>query len=102
MKREITIASLLFLMPFAGTLQGAEKSAPGLIEQAEAARKEASGLGYEWRDTAKLIESARAALAKGQQEESDRLAKEALLQGREAVAQAKYMEKNWQKMIPRQ
>lgn len=102
MRRMIALVSLLGIMPLSTALAADQNQGSGLIDQAEAARKEASSLGYEWRDTAKLIASAREAQAKGQQEESDRFAKEALLQGREAVAQAKYMDRNWQQMIPKQ
>lgn len=101
MKKMIALASLLAMMPL-GTLHAEQVQGSGLIDQAEAARKEAAALGYEWRDTEKLIASARAALAKGQQEEADKLAKEALLQGKAAVAQATYMDKNWKRMIPKQ
>lgn len=112
MKNVISISALLAVIFCAAPLTAAEPAAAPaatpaapvptspLIDQAEAARKEAASLGYEWRDTAALIESARQALGKGQQAESDRFASEALLQGRAAVAQAKDMQANWKIMIP--
>lgn len=113
MKKSISIAALLAMI-FSGAPLSAAEPAPAaipttptvpaptspLIDQAEAACKEAASMGYEWRDTAAIIESARQALGKGQQAESDRLASEALLQGRAAVAQAKEMQANWKIMIP--
>lgn len=102
MKKVLSLLTLLVLMPSGPMLmaEGQVGSSP-LIEQAEAARKEADALGYEWRDTAAIIQSAREALQKGQQEESDKLASLALLQSREGVAQAKHMAKNWKMMIPK-
>jgi len=101
MKKVISLLSLLVLIPGGSLLFADPSSSSSLIDQAEAVRKEAAALEYEWRDTAKLISSAKESLEKGQKEESDKLASEALRQGREAVAQAKFMEKNWQSMIPR-
>lgn len=112
MKKVLSIAALLAMIPSVAPLSAAEPApaavatpaAPAptssLIEQAEAARREAASLGYEWRDTEAIIESARQALGKGRQAESDRLASEALLQGRAAVAQANGMQANWKAMIP--
>lgn len=102
MKKVISMLSLLLLLP-SGSLLMAEQAAapPSLIEQAESARKEAAALGFEWRDTAKLIHSAKEALDKGQKEESDKLASQALLQARAATAQGKNTAKNWKIMIPK-
>ncbi|RXK87893.1 hypothetical protein EST62_05110 [Chlorobaculum sp. 24CR] len=102
MKKVLSLLSLLALMPASSMLLAdpAGDSA-ALIDQAEAARKQADALGYEWRDTASLIKDAKAALEKGQVEESNALASGALLQGRQAVAQAQFMEKNWEMMIPK-
>jgi len=102
MKKVLSLLSLLVLMPSGSMLlaAGSACSSP-LIDQAEAARKEAASLGYEWRDTAKLIKSAKVACEKGDQKESDKLASLALLQGQRAVEQAKFMDKNWEMMIPK-
>jgi hypothetical protein len=106
MKKVLSLLSLLALMP-SGTMLLADPAAAvpaapssALIDQAEAARKEADALGYEWRDTASLIQSAREALQKGDQAESDKLASKALLQARAGKAQGQYMAKNWKMMIP--
>jgi hypothetical protein len=102
MKKVLLLLSMVVLMPSGSVLMAdpAATTSPNLIEQAEAARKEADTLGYEWRDTAKLIKSAKEALENGQKEESDKLASQALLQARAATAQAKFMAKNWKMMIP--
>lgn len=101
MKKVLSLLSLLALMP-SGSMLLADPAGntAALIDQAEAARKEAASLGHEWRDTAKLIESAKVALEKGQLETADQDASLALLEGQQAVAQAKFMDKNWEMMIP--
>ena len=101
MKKVLLLLSMAALMPSAALLADPAAASPSLIEQAEAARKEADALGFEWRDTSKLIKQAKEALDKGQKEESDKLASLALLQGKAAVAQAKSTEKNWKMMIPK-
>ena len=101
MKKVLLLLSMAASMPSAALLADPAAASPSLIEQAEAARKEADALGFEWRDTSKLIKQAKEALDKGQKEESDKLASLALLQGKAAVAQAKSTEKNWKMMIPK-
>ncbi|TNJ36573.1 hypothetical protein FGF66_11655 [Chlorobaculum thiosulfatiphilum] len=105
MKKVLSLLSLLLLTPSASLLLAEPTAAPAvsspLIDQAEAARKEADALGYEWRDTGALIQSAKDALQKGQQAESDKLASQALFQARAATAQGQYMAKNWKMMIPK-
>jgi hypothetical protein len=107
MKKVLSILSLLVLTPSASLLLADPAADPApavsspLIDQAEAARKESDALGYEWRDTGALIQSARDALQKGQQAESDKLASQALFQARAATAQGQYMAKNWKMMIPK-
>ncbi len=107
MKKVLSLLSMLVLTPSASLLLAepapaapAASSSP-LIEQAEAARKEADALGYEWRDTAKILDSAREALQRGDQAESDKLASKALFQARAGKAQGLYMAKNWKMMIPK-
>lgn len=58
------------------------------IEAAEAAQKAASKVGFEWRDTAKLIKSAKKALKAGETEKAIKLANTAKLQGEMGVKQA--------------
>jgi len=58
------------------------------IEAAEAAQKAASKVGFEWRDTAKLIKSAKKALEAGEKEKAIKLANSAKLQGEMGVKQA--------------
>lgn len=59
-----------------------------LIDAADAARKEASSVGGEWRDTATMIEKAKALLAKGDFVAAAKLANEAAKQGHLGYEQA--------------
>lgn len=57
------------------------------IAAAEEARKAAAAVGYEWRDTAKMIKKAKDLAAKGKSEEAMKLARKAEEQGKDALAQ---------------
>uniref|UniRef100_Q3APA1 SoxXA-binding protein SoxK n=1 Tax=Chlorobium chlorochromatii (strain CaD3) TaxID=340177 RepID=Q3APA1_CHLCH len=71
-----------------------------LIAQAEATRKEAAAIGYEWRNTAQLIKQANDALTANNEPEAQKLASAALLEAEQAVKQGKWMQANWQTLIP--
>lgn len=58
------------------------------IADAKAANAEVAALGWEWRDTSKLIKDAEAALANGDDEKALTLANQALAQAEAAKAQA--------------
>jgi nucleoid-associated protein YgaU len=58
------------------------------IADAKAANADAAALGFEWRDTGKLIEQAEKALADGDEEKALELANKALAQSEAAKAQA--------------
>lgn len=65
------------------------------IAAAETARKAAAEVGYEWRDTAKLIKKAKELAAKGNSEEAIALAKKAEAQGKNALAQYHFEQKRY-------
>ncbi len=71
-----------------------------LIDQAESQRQQASALGFEWRDTGKFIQQAKDALDKGNKVTAERLAQQALDEGKNAVAQGQLMKSNWENYIP--
>jgi len=108
MKRKIlSTAALLTVMLSGGQLQAEparkQQTVPGakeLITQAEATRKEAASIGYEWRDTSALIKKAQTALEDGLENDAKKLAQEALLESRQALKQGQYMKNNWQSLIP--
>jgi len=61
--------------------------ATAAIAAAEQARKAADAVGYEWRDTAKLIKQAKRAATKKDFTQAIKLANKAKKQGDDAVAQ---------------
>ncbi len=62
-------------------------SAEKAIENAESARQAAIQVGYEWRDTAKLIKKAKELARAGKEQQAVDLAKKAEKQSLDAVAQ---------------
>jgi hypothetical protein len=71
----------------------AAKAASEAISSADAARKAAGEVGYEWRDTAKLIKQAKAAAAEKNYPLAVELANTAKKEGEDALAQY-YEQKN--------
>lgn len=65
------------------------EQAAAAIAAAEASRAAAAAVGYEWRDTAKMIEDAKKAVVEKDFDKAVKLAKEAERQGQAAVAQHK-------------
>jgi len=57
------------------------------IAAAEKARQAAADVGYEWRDTAKMIKKAKELAAKGNSDEAIKLAKRAEEEGIDALKQ---------------
>ena len=62
-------------------------SADQAIAAAEAAQQAAAKVGYEWRDTDKMISEARKLAKEGKTQEAIELARQAEEQGHDAVAQ---------------
>lgn len=65
----------------------ANASTAEAIASAEAARKAAAEVGYEWRDTALMIKKAKQLAAKGKDKEAMKLAKMAEEEGKGALKQ---------------
>ena len=82
-KKIALFAGSLFLT----TTVFASTDADQAISAAEAAQKSASKVGYEWRDTGKLISKAKELAKQGKSSEAIKLAKKAEEQGKDAVAQ---------------
>lgn len=68
---------------------------------AQAARKEAASVGFEWRDTKKLLWYAKQYAERGYYEKAQELALQAKRQGELAVEQAKIQEKAWKDAVLR-
>jgi hypothetical protein len=81
------------------TVAADEQSFNASYEAAEAARKQAASMNYEWRDTGKMLKQAKEAAAKGDYETAERLANKAEMHGKMAVAQAKEQEQLWQSAV---
>lgn len=62
-------------------------SADQAISSAEAAQQAAAQVGYEWRDTAKMIKQAKKLAQEGKSDQAIDLAKKAEQQGRDALKQ---------------
>ncbi|GEM_PF-964425 len=99
--RILFVAALIAVMLSTGELSAEVITTKVLIEQADAARKEAASIGYEWRDTASLITKAKEALANGQEEDAQKLARKALIEGQQALEQGRLMSKQWEIYIPK-
>jgi hypothetical protein len=69
-------------------IEPSEENAASSIAAAEVANKEAAAIGFEWRDTAKIIKQAKEAAAKKEYAKSIELAQKAEHQGQNAVKQA--------------
>lgn len=67
--------------------QSQEQAAKDAIAAAKEANQRAAAVGYEWRDTGKLIKNAEKALGDGNYEEAIKLANKARTQAENAVAQ---------------
>ena len=93
----------LFLIAFLGlglvtgcaTTGEPEQTAAEAIAAAKSANADAKALGYEWRDTAKIIKSAEKALAAGNEDEAKALANKARMQAENAIAQQKAEDKKF-------
>ena len=68
-------------------------------EAGKAARKAAAAVGFEWRDTKKMLRQAKKLAEKGEYEEAIELANEAKRQGEHGVAQAREQETAWKEAV---
>lgn len=79
----------LGLMTGCATTGDTETTAAEAIEAAKSANAEAKALGFEWKPTQGLIDSAEEALAAGNEDEAKTLADKARRQAENAIAQGK-------------
>ncbi len=103
MRKLSTIVAVMgasLVVAFAGnTVSADEKSFDASYEAAEAARKKAASMKFEWRDTGKILKKAKEAAGKGDYETAEQLAKKAKMQGDMAVVQANEQEQLWQSAV---
>ncbi len=69
-------------------------------DAADAKRKEAAALGYEWRDTGKVLKQAKQAAEDGDNEKAMKLAAKALEQSSDAIDQHARESLVWQARVP--
>ena len=82
-----TTIKLLVMCSAIGLSPLVQASTDAAIASAEEARKAAAAVGYEWRDTAKMIKKAQKLAAEGKTEEARKLARQAEQQSKNALAQ---------------
>lgn len=75
-------------------------NAEALVASAEAKRKEAAAVGYEWRFTAPLLKKAQDALAEERFQDAMNFAAQAKYQARMAVEQQAHVAASWQLAVP--
>ena len=68
-------------------------------EAADAARMAAAEVGFEWRDTKKMLRKAKKLAENGKYEQAIALADQARRQGESGVLQAAEQEKTWQSRV---
>jgi len=84
MKTTIKVIAVSTVLSLSSLAQASTDSA---IEAAENARQAAAAVGYEWRDTAKMIKQAQKLAAEGKTSEAEKIARKAEEQSKDAVAQ---------------
>jgi hypothetical protein len=102
MRKLSTIVAVMgasLLVACAGNTVADEKSFNASYEAADAARKKAASMNYEWRDTGKMLKKAKEAAAKGDYATAEKLANKAQMQGKMAVTQAEEQEQAWQAAV---
>jgi hypothetical protein len=100
--RKLTPLAVLILLASGPVLAASGKNdAEAAIAAAEAARKAAADLHYEWNTTAPLIEEAKVAMTAGDFDKAVALAKKAKYQGDAAVAQARHESEAWKGAVIR-
>jgi hypothetical protein len=92
---------LLTALPIAGHAGKTSADFDTAYQAAEAARKQAAALGYEWNTIRPLLRTARKAAGKGDFDRAVKLAEEARLHGELAVEQAAHEDEHWIDAVPR-
>lgn len=69
-------------------------------DEADAVRMQAAEMGYEWRDTAKILETAKVENEAGNSDLAMALVAQAREQSLDAIAQAERESENWMARVP--
>jgi hypothetical protein len=93
--------SLLAVLPGVGQTGKTDADFDAAYRAAEAARKRAAAVGYEWTTIRSLLKAAKKAAGQGDLDRAVELAEEARLHGELAVEQAAYEDEHWVNAVPR-
>ena len=100
--KNISISMLVALaLGIGATAVASESEFVAAFTEANEARKQAGALSHEWRDTAKLLKSAKQAFTDGDVDKAMALVAEAKLQGEQATIQAERESKLWEGRVIR-
>lgn len=101
-KRCAAICLALAITGLSGQVLAAdEASFKAAYEAAQAARKNAASVGFEWRDTKKMLKKAKSIAASGDYDKAEKLAMKAKHQGELGVQQSKDQATAWQSAVVR-
>ena len=95
----VAVGASLLVACAGNSVSADEKSFNASYEAADAARKKAASMNYEWRDTGKILKKAKEAAGKGDYKTAEKLATKAKMQGDMAVVQANEQEQLWQSAV---
>ena len=100
-KRLLTISVVVVAASGWGSpaLAGDAATFEAAYQSADAARMAAAEVGFEWRDTKKMLRQAKKLAEKGEYEQAIALANRAKRQGEFGVLQAEEQEKTWQSRV---
>jgi hypothetical protein len=99
MKLTTVLTSALLALAVNAASAADQASYDATFTAAEAARKGAAKLGFEWRDTKKMLAASQKRAAAGDFDAAITLAKRAEAQGIAGQAQAKEQAKRWQDFV---
>lgn len=92
----VVVAASAWVSP---VLAGDAVTFEAAYKSADAARMAAAEVGFEWRDTKKMLRQAKKLAEKGEYEQAIALANRAKRQGEFGVLQAEEQEKTWQSRV---
>jgi len=94
-----TPAIAIFLLLGCGSVSASEEFTAAW-DAADAARKDAAAVGYDWRDTGKMLGKAKSAADEGDMENAMKMVAQAQEQSEDAMAQQKREAELWQARVP--
>ena len=99
-KCKLNLLAAALLISLGGNVSAADKASfDAAYAAADAARKGAAAVKFEWRDTRKILKKAKALAGKGDYAKAVALANQAKAQGEAAQQQAAEQEKLWPSFV---